>query len=384
MQSQVSVPLKQSQATETGGPQISIGVRRLRWRDLLALSRVTDRHMLNQPSSSRADSDPVRAGLRGLWPFTRDDQPIFIAFAEGDRRLMGFSQFKVVGPDQRWLMECVGVDVGVYEIDPIVEELTRHAVFAAGLNGVKRLYARIEAGSPVRTPLRRMGFTPYTREQVWAASVVPVTRPGRDVRAQEQSDVWSIHQLYMASTPRQVQYAEALTSHSWDVNVVLRSSGYGCRGWLVADEHLAVAYARAVSRHDAHVVDFMVVPEHREVLPHLLATVFTELSAMSARRVYVVVRDYQSECASVLMEHGFVLHLEQDAHVKYTTATTRSSVVAAAAYAVDGKEPVAKRVPTFLHGTPDPFQTLSQEERLRVMTPETIRFIEAGERSRAE
>jgi hypothetical protein len=46
--------------------------------------------------------------------------------------------------------------------------------------------------------------------------------------------------------------------------------------------------------------------------------------------------------------------LEQDAYVKYTTATARSSVMAAS-FAVEGAEPAAKRVPTFLHGAPDLF-----------------------------
>jgi hypothetical protein len=384
MRSQVSVPLTQTRATEPGGPHIAIGVRRLRWLDLLALSRITDRHKLNQPSSSPEDSDPVRAGLRGLWPFARHDQPIFVAYAEGDRRLIGFAQFRVVGPDQRWVMESVGANVGIYEAEPIVEELTRHAVVAAGLNGVKRLYARIEVGSPVRNALRRMGFAPYTRERVLAASFVPVTGAGRGVRTQEQADVWSIHQLYMASTPRQVQYAEALTSHSWDVNAVLQSSGYRCRGWLMADDHLAVAYARAISRHDAHVVDFMVMPEQREVLPILLATVFTELSTMPARRIYVVVREYQSESVSVLMEHGFVLHLEQDAHVKYTTASTRSSAMVAVQSPADGKEPVAKRVPTFMHGTPDVFQAHGPDDVPGTVSLDLFRAIEMGERSPAE
>jgi hypothetical protein len=384
MRSQVSVPLTQSMATDTGGPHISIGVRRLRWTDLLALSRIPDRHMLNQPSSSPQDSDPVRAGLRTLWPFARHDQPIFIAFAEGDRRLVGFAQFKVVGPDQRWVMESVGANVGIYEVDPIVEELTRHAVVAAGLNGVKRLYARIEVGSPARIPLRRMGFAPYTRERVLAASFVPVTGPGRGVRKQEQADVWSIHQLYMASTPRQVQYAEALTSHSWDVDAVLRSSGSRCRGWLVADDHLAVAYARAISRQDAHVVDFMVMPEQRDVLLNLLATVFTELATLPARRIYVVVREYQSESISVLLGHGFVRQLEQDAHVKYTTASTRSSAMVAAQSAVEGKEPVAKRVPTFMHGAPDAYHVSGQDELPGTMSLDVFRAIETGERSPAE
>src|SRR5690606_15816104 len=110
---------------------------------------------------------------------------------------------------------------------------------------------------------------------------------------QEQADVWAIHQLYMHSTPRDVQYAEALTSHSWDVQAMWRDSGHGCRGWIIADDHLATGYARAVSRRDAHIVDFMLSPERRQDFPRLVSAVFKELSALPSRHVYVVVRDYQ-------------------------------------------------------------------------------------------
>jgi hypothetical protein len=330
-----------------------ISVRRLRWTDLPALSRIVDRHLLNQPGSSPDESDPFRTGVRNLWPFMRRDRAVFVALSGSDRHLAAFCQFRIVGPDQRWVMESAGVEERD-DADLVVEEMTRYAVIDAGMSGVKRLYARIGAGTSVVVPLRQIGFAPYMRERILTAPAAPERRPVAGVRVQEQADVWSIHQLYMASTPRQVQYAEALTSHGWDVGAVRRSAGYGCRGWIVADDHLAVAYARAISRRDAHVLEFMVLPEQRQVLPDLLATAFAELSTMPPRQVYVVVREYQSESAMILLEQGFEYLLEQDAYVKYTTATARSSVMAAS-FAVEGAEPAAKRVPTFLHGAPDLF-----------------------------
>lgn len=335
-------------------PGVRIAVRRAKVGDLLALSRFSTRYELNQPDSSRSDSDPVRAILHGFLPFWREDRPVFVASAEEERRLLGFVQFRVVGPDQRWIVESIGADAGVYDAEPVIAELVRHAVKTAGLNGVKRLYARLEPECPLQPPMRQVGFTPYGRERVMASGSAPVVPAARGVRVQEQTDVWAIHQLYLQSTPRDVQYAEALTSHSWDVDAVLRSRGYGCRGWLVADGHLAVAYARAITRRDAHVVDVMVLPNHRDVFPALLSSVFRELAAPPSRRVYVVVRHYQSELVSVLEDLGFVTLVEQDVHIRYTTASVRSSVMAAHYSVADvQKEPTAKRVPTFFQGAPD-------------------------------
>lgn len=341
-----------SSLADRGDPPIS--VRRLRWTDLPSLSRIVDRHLLNQPASSPDESDPFRTGVRNLWPFLRRDRAVFVAISGTGQQLAGFCQFRIVGPDQRWVMESAGVTERD-DTDRIVEDMTRYAVTAAGMSGVKRLYARIGTGSRMTVPLRHIGFAPYMRERILTAPAAPERRAVAGVRVQEQADVWSIHQLYMASTPRQVQYAEALTSHGWDVGAVRRSNGYGCRGWIVADDHLAVAYARAISRRDAHVLEFMVLPEQRQVLPDLLASAFTELSMIPPRQVYVVVRDYQSESAMILLEQGFEYLLEQDAYVKYTTASARSSVMVAS-FAVEGAEPSAKRVPTFLHGTPDLFR----------------------------
>jgi hypothetical protein len=359
---------------------VRVAIRRSQVKDILALSRISSRYEMNHPGSSRTESDPARATLRGVLPFARNDQPVFVATTEEDRRILGFAQFRVVGPDQRWLAESMGANAGIYDPEPVVSELLHHAIKAAGLDGVKRLYAKVEPNSPLKESLRQNGFTPYTRERVMAASTVPVMAAAQGVRVQEQADVWAIHQLYLHSTPREVQYAEALTSHSWDVDAVLRSSGCDCRGWLVADDYLAVGYMRAISRRDAHVIDFMVSSEHRDVFPLLIATAFRELAALSSRRVYVVIRDYQSEFIPFLYELGFGIELAQEVHIRYTTASVRSSVMAGSYYAADAKkEPSARRVPTFFQGPVDSYQMRDDQDEIEDWHTEVYGAFEQGE-----
>jgi hypothetical protein len=226
----------------------------------------------------------------------------------------------------------------------------------AGLLGAKRLFAHLEPDSPLQGPFRELGFAPFARQRIMSAPSVPATAAGRGVRLQEQADVWAIHQLYLHTTPREVQYAEALTSHGWDVNAVFRSRGHGCRGWIIADDYLAIAYARAISRRDAHVIEFMVSPDHREVFPALISTVFRELADQPTRRVFITIRDYQSEYVAFLHELGFTIDLTQEAMIRYTTATMRSSVMAANyAPSEANTDPAAKRVPTFYGGPVDTY-----------------------------
>lgn len=346
-----------------GGSELRVVVRGARLRDVLALSRFATGYELDHPGSSRADCDPVRGVIRRWIPFIRGEQPVFVAASESSRRILGYAQSRVVGPDQRWLIQSIGANTGVYDPEPVVTELVRHVVQSAGLDGVKRIYARVEPDSALKPSFRENGFSPYSRERIMVGDSLPGMAPAPCVRNQEQADVWSIHQLYIQTTPREVQYAEALTSHSWEVDAIRRSSGHGCCGWLVTDGYLATGYIRAISRRDAHIVDFMISPQHRDVFPHLIATAFRHLGTLPARRTWIVVRDYQSEFIPFLYELGFGIDRSQEAHVRYTTAPVRSTVVQGVQPVVNpGKDPAARRVPTFFHGPIDTFSPATEGE----------------------
>ena len=354
---QSNVPLRPSKQHGTMEPHIPIEVRPVALRDLIPLHGIAERFSLDLPYGETVDEDPMRIGLRQLVPFGRHDRPMVIARA--DRRLLGFACFQVVGPDQRWLLSAVGANMGIFEADPLWEELFRGAIVTAGLDGTKRLFARLPLGSPVIPAARRVGFAPYASESVWASTLVPVGQWARrrGVRRQTQGDVWSIHQLYTTVVPKQVQYAEAITSHSWDLAAQSLPGGTRVNGWLVESDQQVVAYARGVSYPSAHTIEVLVMPDRRDGFRQLLATVFADLGQMPARRVYVTLRGYQVEFGPVLEEFGMGLHLEQDVHIKYTTATAvgAQSNVNLSPFSADVKEPSAKRVPTFIKKAhPDP------------------------------
>lgn len=352
---QSNVPLRSIEQHGTIEPQIPIEVRPVALRDLLPLHSIAERFSLDLPSGVLNCEDPMGVGLRQIVPFLRHDHPMVVARA--DRRLLGYAYFQIVGPDQRWLLCGVGSDMGIFEADPLWEELLRGAIVSAGLDGAKRLFARLPIGSPMIPAARRVGFTPYVSEMIWASILVPVGQRRRGVRRQAQSDVWSIHQLYLAVVPRQVQYAEAITSHSWDLAAQSLPGGVRVAGWLVEANQQIVAYARVVSHPAAHAIEVLVLPEQRDVFRQLIATVFAELGQTPARRVYLTLRGYQGELRHVLEEFGMSIHLEQDVHIKYTTATAAvgTSNVNLSPFSADVKEPSAKRVPTFIKKAhPDP------------------------------
>lgn len=347
--SQTSVPLRKGASPETNEPLLDLHVRKVRWTDAFAISSIRQRYLLNQPNTHWRGSAPTQLSLRRLLPFPSSSARCFVACAE--RRLVGYAIFDVIGADQRWVMEGIGANLGIYAAEPVLDELLRVAVISAGLEGTKRLYARVPTGSEILPAVRRLGFSPYASESVLASSLVPVTQAQPGVRRQMSSDVWSIHQLYLATVPKQVQYAEALTSHHWDLRA-RTSGGERCSGWVVENGYRTVAYLRAESSTDGHVLECLVHPDHRGVFPDLIATACADLGAMAARKVLIVLRGYQRELLPDLYGSGFTPQLEQDVHVKYTTAPARSSVSGALSLGIEIKEPVGKRVPTFLHGQP--------------------------------
>jgi hypothetical protein len=350
------------------GPAIAVEVRRAKASDLIVLPRFATRYELNFPETPQADTGPVRSVMRGVFPFTREEHSVFVASKADDSRVLGMAMFHAVGPDRRWMATCIRTNAGVYQDDPIVAGLLHHAIQDAGFHGVKRLYAKVDIESTIRPALRSMGFAAYGRETILAAPNVPVLPVGSSVRTLEQADVWAVHQLYIHTTPRDVQYAEAFTSHNWDVGTIQQERGHDGQAWIITRDFVAVAYARAVTHGDAHVVDFMVAPEWRDLLPDLLAQVFRTLSTMSTRRVYVSVRAYQQEEITLLESFGLVVQVEQELHVRYTTASVRSSVLSVESFARETvADPATKRVPSFFQRGMQPDPALTRSARYPVV-----------------
>ena len=201
------------------------------------------------------------------------------------------------------------------------------------------------------TVLRANGFSSYADETVFGAPSVPLQRAVTRVRRQHRSDVWAIHQLYMATVPQPVQYAEALTSHRWDINPRFSPSSVQA-GWVIEEGYQIVAYLRAESRPDRHILEFVIDPRRGELVPPLLAGALADLAQMPPRQVSIATRGYQQEYSQPLLDRGFSVQLEQQLHVKYTTAMARSPVATVVNFPQEVKESSGKRVPTFLKGSP--------------------------------
>jgi hypothetical protein len=330
---------------------LSLIVRPPRIFDAFAIARMSTVLKLNNPEMSLLSYQPARIIASPLARWRRNRPHLLVGAAEG--RLVAFAHWQPVLPDRRWQLVALGAATGSYDVEPIWEDLVRHSTSAAGIRGVKRLYAKIPLGSPAADSVEGVGFTAYASETVFLAEQIHSLHCSLTLREQEQTDTWAIHQLYNASVPKQVQFADAWTSHRWDLRSNRGSRRPITRGWLAEDGHQLVGYIRVTSQSNTHVIDLIYSPDHHQIVPEMLDGVVSRLRGVGkVGRFLCALRGYQVEAVSALSERGFDPVLEQDIYVKYTTASARVPQTEAIPFRVDVIERLPKRVPSFLHGKP--------------------------------
>lgn len=297
--------------------QTGLEVRSYRLLDSHSIGQLPYRYELHHPES---DSDrPVTISLvaRRMFAGENSDKPLFVAIQSETNQLVGALQCRQRDADERWILQYLTLSDAGSITNPAPVALLEHAISQAGSCGARRIMARSEIDSPLTGALRATGFSAFAHEYIYAVPVAPVGQADRMVRMQAKSDVWSIHQLYLQTTPRDVQNAEAYTSHEWDLDLEGRSR----RGWLIADDSGVVAYVRVKTQRKYHRLDALFVPDKHHVLETLLDSVFASLRLESPRPVFVAVRGYQQEMTSVLAEAGFKPGYDQLMMVRYTTVS---------------------------------------------------------------
>lgn len=333
------------------GPTSNLSVRNARSGDALGIHRIRDIVRLNQPEALLDRFHPVRSCLAGSLPWPRSRGRFFVA--HHGARIQGFLHVVPVWPDQRWVLSAVGVAGRDLSHSRTSEALVAHAVVAAGSQGVKRVYGRVDDRHPMADTFRAVGFGAYATETVYRAEGLTAPTSTPSLRAQEQTDTWAIHQLYNAAVPRPVQHAEAFTSHRWDVAQRpgrMPKNGH-MTGWLIEEGHHVVGYVRVASREGTHVLELVYHPERREVIDDLLDGAIGHIVQHHPRRVFCALRSYQAEAADALSRRGFAPQFDQQLFLKYTTANVRVPNPDWVPVHLEVREKVPQRVPTFLHGT---------------------------------
>jgi hypothetical protein len=346
-QSTSADPAPRSQDVAPENRRFPLDIRLARFTDLPALGSIERVYPLLQPQLSLSGYNASSALLSTRLP-RNSDKPIFTV-AESNGRVIAFADFKPSMHDRRWLLRALGASTGVYDPSPVWEEILVAAIRRAGMRGVKRLYAQATGGTNAHVALCGAGFCPYATETIFVADSPRTLGADASMREQESSDTWAIHQLYNASVPRDVLYAEALTSHAWDIENSRRPGSPQTSGWLIDDATGLAAYVRVTSDGGVHGLDVTFPPGSVKRASALLDGVLRrQRLEKRITRVYVAVRGYQQEIEPALARLGFTPGLTQELLVRYTAVPIRSVTVEASPQLVDLGDRVPSQAPSIL------------------------------------
>lgn len=246
-----------------------------------------------------------------------------------DGEVMAGAVFRVDQSDARW--QLAQLVQSPESDDSAIDAVLRRAVQDAGTDGTRRLFARMPVGLPHERALRRSGFVPYTSEHVLRLHGDGDVTGVRShlVRRVHPADLWGVHQLYLEVVPRQVQYAEAITSRGWDDLQPLRPGARRASGWVLEEQGRVRAFARASNRDhlDAIRLDVLIAPGRRHALPELLAAVVEEVRHLHGSPCLAVVPTWTADLLPVFSQFGFEEVGTQMAFVCYTTVPARAPIV---------------------------------------------------------
>ena len=334
-------------------PPSELLCRPLAIRDIPSMLGDFEFERFQLPESLVAGQGLVRSSVGSLRPLLRNQPRTLVGVDQG--KIAAFVQFQPSGRDHRWIALGAGYLSSLYAPEDAVEQLLRYTIQAAGQRGVKRLYARLPGESQLADIYQKVGFQAYAAETVWVAERLDLAGSidAMPLREQEVTDTWAVHQLYNASAPRDVQYAEAATSQRWELTHPGRR-GSVIRGYLLEMGFQLTAYARVLSCGERHHLEVMFSPESKVDRASFLRSVLGRTHGHARlRQVYVALRSYQQETEAALESLAFRPRIDQRCTIRYTAARVQQAeAVSVNALHAEVRERVPKQVPTFLRRRP--------------------------------
>lgn len=210
---------------------------------------------------------------------------------------------------------------------PLLEAM----ITCAGEHGAGRLFAAADDAAAVA--LRRAGFAAYADETIYQLTggetrEEVISRPPASyaIRPQRSRDVWGVHTLYAAVTPRPVQLMEGLISDDWEYPLhpwLAMLSGQTEKRLVLEAEAGVCGFASLVQGQRGHRLELMVDPRYRRLAAPLLQAALEVAARWPQRPLYCPARGYQSELGAALESVGFQPLVSQTVMVREMAVRVR-------------------------------------------------------------
>jgi len=211
----------------------------------------------------------------------------------------------------------------------IWQKLISQLVVRVGEHGVQRVYARVLDGALELDLFWQMGFSAYARERTYRRSDPPRysdALPAPVWRPQRSPDLFAVGQLYSQVTPKLVQQAENLPQMN-ALAPYRDSFGGGIDRryvWKVKDDVRAAL--RLIRGHHACWFKLMMHPHELDHADELVQDAM-RLVPPRTERIFISVREYQSELEGAFLRAGFSWLATEMLMVKHTTALVREAML---------------------------------------------------------
>lgn len=317
-------------------------------RDLLLVSKLQNQGLLlNLEEALTQTYRPLWAALVGCLPLQGAGVSTYVYDeVERDRRMAGFAQVRMRKENSEADVVYLAPPLSAAaEATTIWCHLLEHLCFEAGEQGIQRIFARLPEDGPEIKAFQQVGFSIYTREDIFRLEQIPPGPPHSEKRAlrpQQPSDSWGLQRLYAAAAPRLVQQAENLTAKKWDTALGPWLRRARREGYVLEDEGEIVGYVRIRPGQTGHWLEMLLHPRAYERAEELVVHALSLLAEHPPHPIYCCLRRYQGGLRVPLEAQGFQLFASQCVMVKHTTVRV--------------KEPALKLVPAL-------------EKRAEVATP---------------
>jgi hypothetical protein len=234
-------------------------------------------------------------------------------------RLLGFAQVRERPMHTAWDLSYLASMVETnLSSEEVLLALIEYILEMAASHGILRVFAKVETEVPELELFQRTGFQRYARELTYVyepdANRFPAEPVPPSLRRWERHDVWGLHQLYRAVTPQRVQTAELLENSEEFARLNVGSLhplpslfGRGSENY-VCDVGVRIGAWMRICRgygSTPHRIALIVHPEHTELAEPLLRFGTQRLLETDVRRIYCLVREYDSFVITALCNSGF-------------------------------------------------------------------------------
>lgn len=234
-------------------------------------------------------------------------------------RILGFAQVRERPARTMWeLAYLASITQRSVPSDEVLTALLEYMLEMASAHGILRIFAKVEDEIPELDLFQRSSFQRYARELTYVYEPdmheLPVEPQLPSLRRWSRHHVWGLHQLYRSVTPQRVQMAEMLESSEEYAKLYVGSLSPLPSLFSRGDESFVCdvgvrlgAWLRICRGHgnDPHRLFLIVHPEHTELAEPLLRFGIRRLQERSVRRIYCLVREYDSFVITALRNSGF-------------------------------------------------------------------------------